>query len=165
MEATSDIAIRSARRADAATIHALTQALAADMDSLQQVTSKPEDFANYGFGDTRRFWALLAERDGHAVGLCVYFRTFSSWRGQPGIYVQDLYVSPDVRGANIGQRLLAEAARRGAADGATHVRLCVDHRNTAAQGFYAATGLHWRDDERVFEAVEADFLALADSCR
>ncbi len=161
----TDIQIRAARPGDAATIHALTTALASDIDSVQQVTSAPGDFEKYGFGDKQRFSALLAECKQRAVGLCIFFPTFSSWRGEPGIYVQDLYVSGDARGANIGQRLLAEAVRRSSEDGATHIRLCVDHTNTAAQGFYEAIGMRWRDDERVFEASGVDFVALGSSRR
>lgn len=152
MPAAGDITIRKAAAADAGTIHALTRALAGSIDCEHEFSSRAEDFAQHGFSAAPRFTALLAERGGSAVGLCLFFPTFSSWRGQPGIYVQDLYVSEQARGTGTGRALLAEAIRLASLDGATHVRLCVDHQNVAAQDFYLAIGMRFRDDEQVYEA-------------
>ena len=148
----SEITIRPAIAADAATIHALTLALAESTEAPGKVSSKPENFLEHGFSEEPRFEALLAETSGKAVGLCLYFYTFSSWRGETGIYIQDLYVSDDLRGTGLGRQLLAETVRRADRKGATHLRLCVDHDNSSAQDFYSAVGMKLRDDDYVFEA-------------
>jgi ribosomal protein S18 acetylase RimI-like enzyme len=147
-----DISIRVALADDVETIHSLVMALAEDIRSSDQVKSTAESFRTHGFSESPSFESLLAERDGEPVGLCIYFYTFSSWRGEVGVYVQDLYVSNDVRGTGLGKKMLAETVRRASTKGATHLRLCVDHDNDPAQNFYRSMGMKWRDDDYVFEA-------------
>ena len=155
-----EIIIRPAAVSDAETLHALVQALSATTDSALQVTSVPDNFREHGFGESRSFEALLAEKNGEPVGLCLFFHTFSSWRGEPGVYIQDLYVSDDVRGTGLGRKLLAETVRLTAKNGATHMTLCVDSDNTSAAAFYAAVGIKYRDDEHVYEAEGDAFFAI-----
>ena len=152
MSADDEIMIRPAVSADADTIHTLVLALAATTDAALDVTSVPDNYRKYGFAESPLFEALLAEKKGEPVGLCLYFQTFSSWRGEPGVYIQDLYVSDDVRGTGLGRELLAETVRLSAKKGATHLTLCVDSDNASAQEFYSAIGMRYRDDECVFEA-------------
>ena len=154
-----DISIRVALSDDAETIHSLVRALAEDIRASDQVKSTAESFRTHGFSESPSFESLIAERDGKPVGLCIYFYTFSSWRGEVGLYVQDLYISNDVRGTGRGKKMLAQAVRRSAKKGATHLRLCVDHDNSPAQNFYNSIGMRWRDDDYVFEA---DGLAFTD---
>jgi len=99
---------------------------------------------------------------GGPVGVCLWFPAFSTFRGEPGLYVQDLYVAPSERGTGLGRRLLAAAAADGRAQGATHLRLSVESGNDGAQRFYAASGLRWQDTERIFLADGRAFDTLAD---
>ena len=154
------IAIRTAVEADSATISNLIDRLAVATDAADKCRSKPDNFLRYGFGETSLFDALLAEKGGKAVGLCLYFYSFSTLLGEPGVYVQDLYVGEDVRGSGLGRELLAETVRRSAKQGATHLRLCVDLDNTAAQEFYRTIGMRLRDDELIFQADGRAFLDL-----
>ena len=123
------INIRLATADDVEAIHAMILALAEGIDQAHMVRSTPEDFRRYGFGDTRCFEVLLAERGGESLGLCLYFFSFSSWFGKRGVYVEDIYVDPAARGTGLGKRLLAETASRAAEQGAAFMRLAVDREN------------------------------------
>ena len=57
---------------------------------------------------------MIARQDGKPVGLALFFFEFSTWRGRPGVYVQDLYVAADMRGTGLGRRLLEAVAARAA---------------------------------------------------
>ena len=66
--------------------------------------------AGYGFGEQPAFDALIAEVDGDFAGMCLFFPSFSTWRGRPGVYVQDLFVEERFRGAGVGVALLRGTA-------------------------------------------------------
>jgi ribosomal protein S18 acetylase RimI-like enzyme len=156
-----DIGIRLATADDASSIHRIIVELAKATGLRQQVTSKPEHFRRHGAGERPAFEAYIAERAGKAVGLCLFFYTFSSWRGELGVYVQDLYVSDEARGCGLGRRLIAETVRLGKARGATYLRLSVARENTAAQEFYRAIGMSRSEDECIYQASGTEFERLA----
>jgi GNAT superfamily N-acetyltransferase len=156
-----EITIRAATEGDAAKLHALLVELARATAFREKVTSTPDDLRRLGFRDKPAFQALLAEQAGRPVGLSLYFYNFSSWRGELGVYVQDLYVAPDVRGSGLGRRLVAETASLGRRHGATHLRLSVDRSNTEAQDFYLRLGLEHADRECIFQATGPAFERLA----
>jgi ribosomal protein S18 acetylase RimI-like enzyme len=158
-----DISIRAATAADAETIHRMIVALAAGMGMAGQVRSKPEDFLRHGFGAQPIFEALLAEREGVPLGLSLYFSSFSSWNGKRGVYLQDIYVDPAARGTGLGKRLLAETARRAAAQGACFMRLAVDKDNLGARDFYRNAGMVYAERDCIYKAWDEAFEALQDS--
>lgn len=126
----------------------------------EKVTSKPEDFRRFGSRGQPAFQALIAELDGEAVGLSLFFYSFSSWRGELGVYVQDLYVSDRMRGTGLGRRLIGETARLARKRGATYLRLSVGRANTAAQAFYRTIGLAPSEDECIYQAIGPAFEKL-----
>jgi ribosomal protein S18 acetylase RimI-like enzyme len=153
--------IRRATEADAATIHALVLELAAAIGMTGKVASRIEDIRDKGFGADPAFEALIAERDGAAVGFCLFFESFSTFDGRRGAYVQDIYVSEAARGTGLGRRLLAAAAAISRARGGSYLRLSVEAENDRAQAFYARVGLAWSATERIYQARGDDFAALA----
>jgi len=155
-----DIDVRLATERDAATIHSLIVELGRATGLRQKVTSKPEHFLRHGSGDRPAFQAFLAECDGKALGLCLFFYSFSSWRGELGVYVQDLFVSDDARGSGLGRRLITETARLAKGRGATYLRLSVARENMAAQKFYRSIGMSEAEDECVYQAAGAAFERL-----
>ncbi len=159
--ADGDPTIRRATEADAATIHALVIELAAAIGMTGKVASRIEDIRDQGFGPDPAFEALIAERDGAAVGLCLFFESFSSWDGRRGVYVQDIYVSEAARGLGLGRRLLAEAAAISRARGGSYLRLSVAAENDTAQAFYRGIGLAWSASERIYQVRGDGFAALA----
>lgn len=154
-------ALRDATAEDAATIAALVRRLARTTGEEHKVSSNADDFARHGFGATPAFHALLAERDGIAVGLALWFYNFSTWRGELGAYLQDIYVDEAERGSGLGRRLLAATAARARTDGATHLRLSVAKDNDGARLFYEHLGFTYRDDECIYQVADAGFDALA----
>jgi ribosomal protein S18 acetylase RimI-like enzyme len=157
------VTIRLARVADAAAIHDAILALAEATGSAGKVTASVADIAAHGFGPSPAFEALIAEADGLLAGLCLTFPSFSTWRGERGLYVQDLYVAAPFRGKGLGERLLQAAARRGTAQGAGYMRLSVDVQNLRGQAFYRRLGIAHAGDEQIHMIKGAAFATLASS--
>ncbi|MGH8192925.1 MAG: GNAT family N-acetyltransferase [Woeseiaceae bacterium] len=156
-----EITIRAATEADTGKLHSLLVELARAAGLKERIRSTPDDLQRLGFRDRPAFQALIAEQGGKPVGLSLFFYNFSSWRGELGVYVQDLYVSGELRGSGLGRRLIAETVRLGKAQGATHLRLSVDRSNIDAQDFYRRLGLRHSDQECIFQATGAAFDRLA----
>ena len=144
-----NVTIRLAEASDADTIHAGLLAMARAMGDGDKITSTASDIRTHGFGDRPAFEVLIAEIDGAFAGLCLTFPSFSTWRGQPGIFVQDLYVDEAWRGRRIGEALLRAVARRGKAKGAGYLRLSVDIDNTKAEAFYERLGITHSRNEHI----------------
>jgi len=155
------VTIRCATADDAEILARLVRALAAANGELGKVESRAADFAAHGFAAAPAFHALIAECRGEPVGLSLWFYNFSSWRGDVGVYIQDLYVDSSLRGSGLGRRLLTETARRGRQAGATHLRLSVARSNAGARAFYKRLGLLFRDDECIYQVSDTDFDELA----
>ncbi len=111
--------------------------------------------------------ALLAARDlidvtvadeaGTLVGACLGLMTFSTWRGTRGLYIVDLFVTPEARGRKVGEALLRLSARRAAARGASFIKLEVDETNMGAERFYARLGFAKKTEDRL-HVLEQDGL-------
>ncbi len=156
------VTLRLATVTDADALHAMIMAMAREAGAIDRMSSCPDDFRRFGFSDPPCFHALMAERGGAAVGLCVYFFSFSTWRGARGVYVQDIYVAGSERGRGLAQRLIAETARRAGEQGAKFLRLAVDRENLAARKFYEKLGLRHAADECTYMVLGDDFAALKD---
>ncbi len=152
--------VRTATADDAAAIHSMIQAMAREMGSADSVTSCPDDFRRFGFTDAPAFHTLIAEREGTAIGMCVYFFSFSTWRGTRGVYVQDIYVAEAERGTGLARRLIAETALRAGRQGARYLRLSVDSKNETARKFYQSIGLTYAAGECIYMARGDAFEAL-----
>lgn len=143
------ITIRQAVVEDAAVVHGLLKNLAITLGKGEVMTSTAADIERFGFGEEPRFEALLAFEGDKAVGLAVYFFEFSTWRGRPGVYVQDMYVAPQARGRGLGRDLMEAVMRRSRERGGSYVKLAVYDGNEQAIGFYRSLGFEICDDEQV----------------
>lgn len=94
--------------------------------------------------------ALVCERDGLAIGYAVYFYNYSTWLGRNGIYLEDLYVSPEHRGCGAGKALLQHIARLAVAQGCGRFEWSVLDWNTPAIDFYRAAGALPQDEWTVY---------------
>ena len=155
------ILIRVAQAADAEDIHRALLTLAAHIGDVSKVKSTPDDLRRYGFGPDPAFDCLIAEAAGETAGICLFFRSFSTWFGKPGIYVQDLVVHDKFRGRGIGEGLLRRAAKIGKERGCVYMRLAVDHENPSAMAFYERLRLVHRYDDLIYAAYGEAFDALA----
>src|SRR5579875_749036 len=103
--------IRAAQPADVPGIHRLIRALAEYERSLASATATEEDLRRALFGEHPAVFAHVAEDAGRVVGFALWFLNFSTWTGQHGIYLEDLFVDKEMRGRGYGKALLAELAR------------------------------------------------------
>ncbi len=156
------ITIRPAVAEDAVTIRHLLADLVQTLQYSPDCGSSVQDILHHGFGERSHFEALIAEAEGAAVGLVLFFYNYSTWRGRLGVYVQDLHVVERYRGRGLGRKLLAAAARHGRAAGCSHLRLSVDPRNQEAVAFYHRVGLTPRRDEIIYQVAEDGFDDLAE---
>jgi len=92
------------------------------------------------FGPEAKAHALICESAGVAIGYAVYFYNYSTWLGRNGIYLEDLYVSPDRRGSGAGKALLQHIARIAVAEGCGRFEWSVLDWNEPAIQFYQAAG-------------------------
>lgn len=106
------VTIRPAVEEDCTTILRFVRELAEFEREADAVKATEEDFRRDGWGPQPVFEALIAELDGTPVGFALTFRNFSTWEGRPGLYVEDLYVTPDARRYGVGRKLLAAVAKR-----------------------------------------------------
>ncbi|MEO6301245.1 MAG: GNAT family N-acetyltransferase, partial [Paracoccaceae bacterium] len=133
--------IRRATVRDAPTLHAMLQALS-DHDGGDYQVGSVETLLQHGFGANPLFHALIAETD-HPVGMTIYYPDYSTHRGEPGVYVQDIYVEPAARGTGIARQLLA-ATMIHQTWAACYVTLGVSPANTVACRFYDRMGFRNR---------------------
>lgn len=141
-------------------MHSMIVEMAHAMDAQAKVRSTVEDFADAMTGENAAIHVLLAERGAVPIGITIFFLTFSTWRGNLGVYVQDIYVTPEGRGTGIGRTMLSRVAAWAAERGADHLRLSVDRDNTDAQAFYENVGLSYCDEEMIYRITGSRFNAL-----
>ena len=98
--------------------------------------------------------AAVAEVGGEPVGFALWFTTFSTFRGQPGLYLEDIFVKPAYRGRGIGKGLLAAVARRAVERGCGRLEWSVLNWNAPAIGFYQSLGARPMDEWTVYRIDE-----------
>jgi GNAT superfamily N-acetyltransferase len=134
------LTVRPARREDAALVHRFIVELADYQKLAHEVKATPEMLAAQLFGDRPMAEAVIGEIDGTAQGFALFFHNFSTFEARPGIYLEDLYVSPEARGSGLGQALLAHLARLAVARACVRLEWFVLDWNTLALGFYHRLG-------------------------
>ena len=110
MPKAADFRIRPGTVADAPLILSLIKELAAYERLAHEVVATEDDIRRSLFGDRPVAETLIGEHDGVAVGFALFFYSFSTFLGKPGIYLEDLYVQPEHRGKGFGRRMLAHIA-------------------------------------------------------
>jgi GNAT superfamily N-acetyltransferase len=153
--------IRPARPADIGVIHALIRDLAAYERGLAQVTATEDDLRAALLAPQPSLFAHVAEADGQVVGFALWFINYSTWAGRHGIYLEDLYVTPEQRGRGHGRALLAELAQICVQRGYRRLEWWVLDWNSPARGFYASLGATALDAWTVHRLTGPALAALA----
>ncbi len=134
------LSIRTAVAADAGVILSLIQALAVYEREPDAVQLSEPQLAQQLAAAEPPFECLLAEWDGEVSGFALFFRSYSTWRGRPGLYLEDLFVLPTRRGHGIGKALLARLAAIALKRDWARVEWAVLNWNQPAIDFYLALG-------------------------
>ncbi|MET8555656.1 GNAT family N-acetyltransferase [Streptomyces sp. NPDC004959] len=133
--------IRTAQPEDLVEIYAMVTELAAHHESLHELRATEEEIGEALFGEDAMACAYLAQTpDGATAGFALWYRNFSTWRGRPGIYLEDLYVRPTARGGGHGKALLAALARTCVERGYERLEWSVLDSNTSTVAFYESMG-------------------------
>jgi GNAT superfamily N-acetyltransferase len=138
--------IRPATAADVSLILALIRGLAEYERAPEQVIATEEDLLRDGFGPNPFYFCLIAEHDGKPAGFAFYFFDYSTWIGRPGIYLEDLFVYPELRGLGIGKALLKQVAAIAVEKGCARLKWSVLDWNTPAIDFYKSMGGELMDE-------------------
>lgn len=140
MSAAQLFVIRPAVRSDAPQIMQYINELAVYEKAAHEVESSVADIERSLFDEPGSTFALICERDGQAVGFAVYFLSYSTWLGRHGVYLEDLYVSPEHRGSGAGRALLRHVARIAVSQGCRRMEWSVLDWNEPAIRVYDAIG-------------------------
>ena len=133
--------IRPASAGDAATILRFIRELADYEKALHEVAATEETVAASLFGEGSVTRAAICETEaGEPAGFAVWFKSYSTWQAKNGLYLEDLYVTPDHRGAGVGKMLLRHLARIAVAEGCGRFEWSVLDWNEPAIRVYDALG-------------------------
>ncbi|MBI5948462.1 MAG: GNAT family N-acetyltransferase [Chloroflexi bacterium] len=133
--------LRPAIEADLDTIIELIHALAEYEREPEAVVLDRDSLRRHLFGSRPYAEVILAETDaGESAGFALFFHNFSTWLGQPGLYLEDLFVRPIHRGRGYGKLLLAELARLAVERGCGRVEWSVLDWNEPSIAFYKGLG-------------------------
>lgn len=141
--------LRAAAPADAPALVGLIRELAEFEHLSHLVRVTPEQLAQHLFGPRPAAEAVLAEIDGRAVGFALFFTNFSTFLGQPGLYLEDLYVQPAQRGRGLGRALLSHLGALAVERGCGRFEWSVLDWNVDAQRFYEKMGASVLPDWRI----------------
>ena len=145
----NEVNIRKATAQDVAVIHSLLGKLEETLGATSKIKRKVEDLTRFGFSDEPCFQALIAWSGSDPVGLVLFFKEFSSWKGASGVYVQDLYVSPQARGTGLGWKLMKATCEEARSWDASYCKLTVHDDNETALAFYERLGFRSVSGETV----------------
>ena len=132
--------IRPATRSDVPLILALIRALAEYEKLTDACVATEERLERTMFGENQYVETLIAEWDGAPVGFAAYFHNYSTFRAQPGIYLEDLFVKPEARGKGIGTALLRTLAKVAEDRECGRLDWSVLDWNEPSIGFYKSLG-------------------------
>jgi GNAT superfamily N-acetyltransferase len=162
MNETATILLRPATPADVALILALIGELAEYEKLAHEAVADAASLERDLFGERRHAEVLIAEANGEPAGFALFFHNYSTFLGQPGLYLEDLFVRPRFRGLGLGKRLMQELARIALARGCGRFEWSVLDWNTPAIEFYRRLGAVGMDEWTVQRVSGAALHALAD---
>jgi GNAT superfamily N-acetyltransferase len=142
--------VREARESDLDRIRQLIIDLAHYERAAHEVRTTTEQLRVALFGPQPAAYVLVAESANQVVGFALYFRSFSTWEGVHGIYLEDLYVMPEYRGTGLGRDLLTSLAELAAERGYARLEWAVLDWNQPAIDFYRSLGAVAMDEWTVY---------------
>ena len=156
------LVIRRARPDEAALVLSLVRELA-DYEKLShEVEATEQMIADALFAVNPRLFCDIAEWNGEVAGFAVWFINFSTFSGRPGLYLEDLFVRPALRGNSIGKALLSHLAKACVANGWSRLQWAVLDWNTPSIEFYKSLGAVMLDEWTMCKLAGPALTALAE---
>jgi GNAT superfamily N-acetyltransferase len=159
------IHLRPATSSDTTIVLELIRELAIYEKLLDHCVATPEALAHHLFGEHPRAEVVLAEWEGSVVGFALFFHTFSTFLGKPGLYLEDLFVKPDFRGQGIGKALLTHLARLAQLRQCGRLEWSVLNWNEPSIAFYEKLGAQRLNEWSMYRLTGDALEALASSKR
>lgn len=156
-----NFSIRSANEKDVPAIIELMREFAAYEDLLDRFEATEEKLAAVLFGDEAFVECLVAVDGETPIGYALFYMNYASFRGQKGVYLEDIFIKKAYRQSGVGERLIKQVARRGQEKGAVRMDFQVLEWNAPAVEFYKKHGAEIDSDERHFRFTDETFLRLA----
>ncbi len=150
--------LRAAHAGDTAQILSFIRELADYEQLAHEVVADEATLATQLFGDQPAAEVVIAEVDGQPAGFALFFHNFSTFLGQRGLYLEDLYVKPEFRGLGLGRRLMIHLAQLALARDCGRFEWWVLDWNAPAIAFYRELGAQPMDEWTV-QRVTGDALA------
>lgn len=142
----SALTIRAATSSDASLILDFIRALAIYEKLEHEVKASEADIVRDLFGSEPKVFCEIAEWEGKPVGFVLWFYTYSTFQGRHGIWLEDLFVDPALRGKGIGKALLVHLARRCVDEGLGRFEWWVLDWNEPSIEFYKSQGGVMQDE-------------------
>ncbi len=156
------ITLRTATPDDAAIIHQLIYELATYEREPEAVEATPAIIEAQMASERPPFECVIAEIAGQPAGFTLFFPNYSTWRGMPGIWIEEIYVRPRFRGQGVARALLTRVSSIAVERGCGRIDFSVLNWNELAHGFYRRVGAYpmsdwtqWRIEEPAFRALAA----------
>lgn len=149
--------IRNAVKEDVPLILGLIKELAAYEKLSDEVMADGETLKENLFGKTKYAEVIIAEYENKPVGQALYFHNFSTFKGRPGIYLEDLYVKPEYRGKGIGKALLNKVIETAKERNCARVEWVVIDWNKPAIDFYENLGAKPLKEWIIYRLTEDKF--------
>src|SRR5579859_6340311 len=140
------LSIRAANPADASLMLRFIRGLAEYEREPNAVIATEEGLIRDGFGPQPKYRCLIAEWDSAPGGFAFFHYNYSTWLGKPGLYLEDLFVLPEMRGKGIGKALLKKLAQIAVAENCYGMRWQVLEWNEPALKFYETLDAHIMDE-------------------
>jgi GNAT superfamily N-acetyltransferase len=154
------LSIEPARKEDMDLVLELIQRLAEYEKLAHEVVATRGDLQQALFGPTPRVFCDIARWDNKPAGMALWFYNFSTFRGRHGLYLEDLFVYPELRGKGIGAALLQHLAARCVNENLGRFEWAVLDWNEPAIGFYLSLGAQPKDEWTTFRLDGAALQAL-----
>ncbi|MDQ3198837.1 MAG: GNAT family N-acetyltransferase [Verrucomicrobiota bacterium] len=161
MDSATDFRIRLAERADVPTILSLIRALAEYERAPNDVVATEDQLRENLFGEHPAAEVLLLEAGGAPVGFALFFHNFSTWMGRRGLYLEDLFVRPEVRGKGYGRALLVRLAQIAEERACGRMEWAVLDWNEPALQFYRKLGARPNDEWTIYRLTRNGIASLA----
>ena len=155
------LVIRRARPDEAGVVLSLVRELAEYEKLLHEVDATEKMLADALFGENPRLFCDIAEWNGDVAGFAVWFINFSTFSGRSGIYLEDLFVRPALRGNGIGKALLSQLAKECVANNWSRLQWSVLDWNEPSIAFYKSLGAVMMDEWTICKVAGPALTALA----